>query len=99
MAKGGEGGGPGAAAAQMGIGFSMAQEMMKQSQTTAPSGGMSTATAPQASDLMGIPEVAKYLGVTEADVMASITAGELKAKKIGSAYRITKSAVDSFLTQ
>jgi excisionase family DNA binding protein len=46
---------------------------------------------------MGIPEVAKYLGVTEADVMASITAGDLKAKKIGAQYRISKSAVDAFL--
>ena len=57
------------------------------------------AQAPQAPELMGIPEVARYLGVTEADVMASITAGELKAKKIGSQFRITRSAVDAFLAQ
>jgi excisionase family DNA binding protein len=110
MAKGGEGGGPGAAAAQMAVGFGMAQEMMKQSgmsgqpapsmapQTTSPSGGLSSGgAAPQAADLMGVPEVAKYLGVSEADVVASITAGDLKAKKIGAAFRITKAAVDQFL--
>ena len=39
------------------------------------------------------------LGVTEADVMASIEAGDLKAKKIGTAYRITQAALDSFLAQ
>jgi excisionase family DNA binding protein len=98
MAKG-TGGGPGGAAAEMAIGFGMAQEMMKQSQTTAPTGGMTGGAKPQAAELMGIPEVAAYLGVSEADVMASITAGDLKAKKIGSAYRITKAAVDGFLTQ
>jgi excisionase family DNA binding protein len=31
--------------------------------------------------------------------MASITAGDLKAKKIGSQYRITKAAIDAFLAQ
>jgi excisionase family DNA binding protein len=98
MAKGG-GAGPGGTAAEMAIGFGMAQEMMKQSQTTAPSGGMAPAAKPQAAELMGIPEVASYLGVSEADVMASITAGDLKAKKIGSAYRITRAAVDAFLAQ
>jgi excisionase family DNA binding protein len=48
---------------------------------------------------LGLPEAAQYLGVTEADVMAVITSGELKAKKIGSQYRITKSAIDSYLAQ
>jgi excisionase family DNA binding protein len=42
---------------------------------------------------------AQKLGVTEADVMASIEAGDLKAKKIGSAYRITQAALDQFLAQ
>jgi len=51
----------------------------------------------------GIPELltpadaAKALGVTEADVMASIESGDLKAKKIGSAFRITRAALDQFL--
>lgn len=104
MGKGSGGAGAGGAAAEMAIGFGMAQEMFKQqnaassSQTTSPSGGMAT-SAPTAADLMGLPEVAKYLGVSEADVMASITAGELKAKKIGSQYRITKAAVDAFLAE
>jgi excisionase family DNA binding protein len=108
MAKGGGGGGPGGAAAEMAIGFGMAQEMMKQNAagaaasatTTSPSAGAAAQQAAgMAADLMDIPTVARYLGVSEADVMASITAGELKAKKIGAQYRVTKAALDGFLAQ
>jgi hypothetical protein len=35
--------------------------------------------------------------VSEADVMASVTAGDLKAKKIGAQYRITRAALEQFL--
>jgi excisionase family DNA binding protein len=49
--------------------------------------------------MMGPAEAAKYLGVTEADVMASIAGGQLKAKRIGSQYRIAKSAIDAFLAE
>ena len=41
--------------------------------------------------------MAKVLGVSDADVMAVIEAGELKAKKIGTTYRVTKAALDSYL--
>jgi excisionase family DNA binding protein len=67
-------------------------------QTTTPTAGAAAAGA-SAAGLMGLPEVAQYLGVTEADVMAAITAGELKAKKIGSQYRLTRAAVDEFIAQ
>jgi len=43
-------------------------------------------------------EAATYLKVAEEDVVAAIKAGELKAKKIGKAYRISKEALDDFLT-
>ena len=42
-------------------------------------------------------EAAAYLKVAEEDVIASIEAGELKAKKIGKAYRISKETLDEFL--
>ncbi|MCX7257402.1 MAG: SPFH domain-containing protein [Polaromonas sp.] len=42
-------------------------------------------------------QAAQLLGVPVEDVMAAITAGDLKARKIGSAYRIAKSAFDEFL--
>ena len=95
MAKG-TGGGAGGTAAELAVGFGIAQEMMRQ-------GGLSaTAPAPpagQAAELMGLPEAARYLGVSEADVMAAITEGTLKAKKIGAQYRITKAAIDAFLAE
>lgn len=56
--------------------------------------------APQAAAIAAVmtpADVAKVLAVTEADVLASIESGELKARKIGSAYRITKESLDEFL--
>lgn len=42
-------------------------------------------------------EAATALRVTEADVMAAINAGELKAKKIGDSFRISKESLDNYL--
>jgi len=42
-------------------------------------------------------QVAQLLGVGEADVLASLEAGDIKGKKIGTQWRVTKSAVDQFL--
>lgn len=113
MAEGlgkGTGGGMGGTAAEMAMGFAMAQQMMNQpggmlgaqgTPAVAPGVGVAAAgPAPVGSampDLMGVPEVAKLLGVSEADVLATLEKGELKGKKIGSTYRITRAAVDEFL--
>jgi excisionase family DNA binding protein len=48
-------------------------------------------------DLLGSADVARLLGVSEADVLATLEKGDLKGKKIGSAWRVTRSAVDDFL--
>ena len=50
-------------------------------------------------ELLTPADAAKALGVTEADVIASIESGDLKGKKIGSACRITRAALDEFLAQ
>lgn len=42
-------------------------------------------------------EAATYLRVSEEDVIAAIDAGDLKAKKLGNAFRISKEALDDFL--
>ena len=42
-------------------------------------------------------QVAEVLGVGEADVLASLEAGDIKGKKIGTQWRITHAAVDAFL--
>ena len=48
-------------------------------------------------DLMSPAEAAQYLGVSEADVLQTLEAGDLKGKKIGSTWRITRAAIDQFL--
>lgn len=54
-----------------------------------PSGGMP--------DVMTPSEAAQILRVSEEDVMAAIEAGDLSARKLGSAYRISKNALNEFL--
>ena len=102
MEKGG-GGGAAGAASELAVGWAMAQQMMNQqggilgSQTTPP------AAPPQAPAGAGVPELfgpaaaAKMLGVSEEDVMAVLSSGELKGKKIGNTWRITRAAMDEFL--
>jgi excisionase family DNA binding protein len=104
MAQGMEkGGGPGGAATEMAIGLAMAQQIVQQ-QGGVPAAPPTPAAAPPvisgapgAFDLVSPADAAKMLGVSEADVLASITAGDLKAKKIGATYRITRAAIQDFL--
>jgi excisionase family DNA binding protein len=61
-------------------------------------GAMGAAGAAGAAlDLLSPADVAKKLGVPEADVMSIISSGELAAKKIGTSYRITRAALDKYL--
>src|SRR5262245_16597366 len=97
MAQGGTG--VGAVGAEMAVGMSMAQQMMNQpggimSQTTPAAGGPPATGLPE---LLGPADAAKALGVTEADVIASLEAGDLKGKKIGTQWRITRGALSDFL--
>jgi len=55
------------------------------------------AAAAKLPDVMTPSEAAGFLKVSEEDVIAAINAGELKARKIGSAYRISKEALQDFL--
>ena len=57
-------------------------------------GGPAAAAAP---DIMSPAEAANYLKVAEADIMQMVTDGSLKAKKIGSQFRISKGVLDDFL--
>jgi excisionase family DNA binding protein len=103
MAEGLAKGGPGVAgsAAEIAMGFGMANSMMAQGAFTMnPTQATPAAAAPSAAPVLDIltpAQVAQTLGVTEGDVIASIEAGDLKGKKIGSQYRITKAALDEFL--
>jgi len=48
-------------------------------------------------EVMTPSEAAAVLRVSEEDVIAAIQAGDLKARKLGSAYRISKTALEEFL--
>jgi excisionase family DNA binding protein len=54
-------------------------------------------TAAGMPDVMTPSEAAGFLKVSEEDVIAAITAGDLKARKLGNAYRISKAALEEFL--
>ena len=66
---------------------------------TAPAGagGGSPAAGGGVPDVMTPSEAAQILRVAEEDVVAAIEAGDLRARKLGSAYRISKKALDEFL--
>jgi excisionase family DNA binding protein len=94
----GEGGAAGAGVglgAGLGMGTAMAQ-MIGQSISGQPQQAQQAA-APSVPDIMTLSEAAAYMRVGEEDVLEVIKAGELKAKKIGTSYRISKQAVDEFL--
>ena len=99
----GDGGGAGGIAAEMAVGMAMAQQMMNQSgglmgQATpgikAPAAPPTPAAAPE---LMTPAQVAQALGVAESDVLASLESGDLKGRRIGTQWRVTRAAVDAFL--
>jgi excisionase family DNA binding protein len=92
-----KGGGAGGTATEMAVGFAMAQQMMQQGIAGSP-GGQAAGAAPASPDLLSPADAARRLGVSEADVMAIIESGELKAKKIGTQYRIPRAALDAYLS-
>jgi len=109
MAQGMEhgGGGAGGFASEMAVGWAMAQQMLQQpggalGQTTPPAasaqGGMAPAgNAAGTLDLLSPAQAAQLLGVSEEDVMAILTSGDLKGKKIGATWRIPRAAVEEYL--
>jgi excisionase family DNA binding protein len=78
--------------AGMGIGDVLSQALSGRKSAGGEGGG--AAAVP---DVMTPSEAAAYLRVAEEDVVAAIEAGDLTAKKIGKAYRISKEALDKFL--
>ena len=102
MAQGLEKGGTGVAGigAEIAVGMSMAQQMMNQPGGIMAQGTPAAAAAPAASGIpetMGPADAAQLLGVSESDVIASLEAGDLKGKRIGTQWRVTKAAIADFL--
>ena len=91
--------------AQMAVGFGIAQEMMRgMQQPAAPAAGAAvppplpaTDAAAPAVDVLTPEQAAQALSVSVEDVMAAIAAGDLKARRIGNATRIARSALEEFL--
>jgi excisionase family DNA binding protein len=100
MAQGLERGssGAGGLATEMAVGFAIAREFVQQ-QGAALHGVPAPATAAPSGlpDLLTPADVARALGVSEDDVLAIIQANELKAKKIGTSYRIRRQDLDGYL--
>jgi excisionase family DNA binding protein len=86
--------------AGVGIGAGMAG-MIGQAMAGAQTGAQQAAAGAAAAavpDVMTLAEAASYLKVSEADVQGLIDGGEIKAKKIGTSFRISKKVLDDFLT-
>jgi len=101
LAQGGSG--VGGLGAELAVGASIAQQMINApggiaAQATPPAAPpAATAAAAAMPETVGPADAAKLLGVSEADVVASLEAGDLKGKKIGSQWRIRTSAIREFL--
>jgi excisionase family DNA binding protein len=100
MGKGFEAGGGSAGAAgtaaELAVGFGLAQQMMRDGFA----GGTATPTVaapPALPELLSPAQAAEVLGVAEADVMAVLESGELKGKKIGSAWRVSRTALTEYM--
>lgn len=92
--------------AGMGIGNIMGQAFQGGFQPPAGPGAATGGQAPapqgppaggSTRDVMNPAQAAAYLQVAETDIMQMITGGQLKAKQVGSQYRIAKKALDDFL--
>jgi excisionase family DNA binding protein len=103
---GGDGGGLANSAAQLGAGLAMGQQLAaalnagQQQPAAAPPvipGAAATVATAGNPQLLTPADVAQTLGVSETDVLATLEKGELKGKKIGSVWRISKTALDEFL--
>jgi excisionase family DNA binding protein len=104
-----KGAGAGGVATEMAVGLAMAKQMMQQGFTdagpavspkpgtaAAGGGGVSGGALPE---LLSPGDVANALKVSEGDVLAILESGELPGKKIGSTWRIKRSALDEYLAK
>jgi len=97
---GGEGAGMASTAAGLGAGLAMGQQMMAAMGASQSTPAVAPPPLPGAGgipELLGTSDVAKALGVSEGDVLATLEKGELKGKKIGATWRVTRAALDEFL--
>lgn len=73
------------------------QQQQQPAQPIQPAQPAPASAEPSIPDVMTPSEAAAVLRVSEEDVVAAIEAGDLKARKLGKAYRISKEALEAFL--
>ena len=83
--------------AGMGIGNVLSGSLAGMTQGQSQTQPTTPAAANGMPDIMTPSEAAGFLKVSEEDVIAAINAGELKARKIGSAYRVSKESLQEYL--
>lgn len=83
--------------AGMGIGNALSGALNNVNQQQSAAAGGAAAGAGGMPDVMTPAEAAQFLKVSAEDVVAAIEAGDLKARKLGSAYRISKDSLNDFL--
>jgi membrane protease subunit (stomatin/prohibitin family) len=88
--------GPAGVGAELAVGMSVAQQML------APGGVAGSALTPPAvaaaaPEVLTPAQAGTILKVTEADVVASLEAGDLKGRRIGTEWRVTRAAVEKYL--
>ena len=75
------------------------QQALQQQQITQQQGQQTGQTAPtEVPAVMTPAQAAAFVQVSESDIVAAIEAGDLKARKIGTAYRISKANLEKFLS-
>lgn len=84
--------------AGMGIGNVLGSALQQNMGQPAGGSNQQASAAASVPSVMTPSEAAGYLRVSEEDVVAAIEEGQIKAKKIGRAYRISKEALDDFLS-
>jgi excisionase family DNA binding protein len=89
--------------AGLGVGNVLSQSLQGMTGAGAAGAGLGSPSGGQPSGggmppVMTPSEAAAFLRVSEEDIIAAIDTGELKARKIGSAYRISQEALNAFLS-
>ncbi len=96
--------GSGSGLGELGIGMmglsaiQQQQTMQQQQQTTQQPAQQQAAAASQMPSVMTPGQAAEFVQVSESDIVEAIEAGDLKARKIGKVYRISKDNLESFLS-
>jgi excisionase family DNA binding protein len=95
-----QGGGLAGSAAELGAGLAMGQQIAAALQAPSAQPGSAPPVIGSGGglpELMSPSDAARFLNVSETDVLAALAEGSLKGKKIGTAWRITKAALEEFL--